>query len=222
MFRKAIVSALLVLAVTSAAWAQSPRVEVAGFIGYSLADGVSGDPYKAGNGYTYDRVDPKDSMNFGASIGFFVTPSAQVGFLWRRQATSLELSGNTVTKLADINIDGYHGFGAFYFGDPESKMRPYVMGGVGMTNYGGISFTRANGQVSNISGVTRFSPTLGGGVKIYPSPKAGVQFGVQWTPTYIKSDAAGWWCDPWFGCYVVGNAQYSNQFEFFGGITFRF
>jgi hypothetical protein len=45
---------------------------------------------------------------------------------------------------------------------------------------------------------------------------------MQWTPTYIKSDAEGWWCDPWFGCYVVGSSQYSNQIEFTGGIAFRF
>jgi hypothetical protein len=38
----------------------------------------------------------------------------------------------------------------------------------------------------------------------------------------FKSDAAGWWCDPYWGCYVVGNAQYSNQFEFTGGLTFKF
>jgi len=106
MFKKALISALLVLAVTSAAWAQSPKVEVAGLFGYTLADGVSGDPYKAANGNTYDRVDPVDSMNYGLSVGFFVSPSAQIGFLWRRQPTSIEVSGSTTTKLSDINIDG--------------------------------------------------------------------------------------------------------------------
>jgi hypothetical protein len=44
----------------------------------------------------------------------------------------------------------------------------------------------------------------------------------RWTPTYIKSDAEGWWCDPYWGCYVVGDAQYSNQFELSGGIVLRF
>jgi len=39
---------------------------------------------------------------------------------------------------------------------------------------------------------------------------------------YIKSDAEGYWCDPYWGCYVVGDAQYSNQFGFSGGITLRF
>ena len=70
MFKKAIISALLVLATTSAAWAQSPKVEVAGLFGYSLTDGVSGDPYKAADGNIYDRIDPKDSMAFGLSFLF--------------------------------------------------------------------------------------------------------------------------------------------------------
>lgn len=53
-------------------------------------------------------------------------------------------------------------------------------------------------------------------------PRVGARVGVLWTPTYIKSDAAGWWCDPFWGCYLVGNAQYSHQFDISGGITFRF
>jgi hypothetical protein len=59
-------------------------------------------------------------------------------------------------------------------------------------------------------------------VKIYPTKVVGFRAEARWTPTYIKSDAAGWWCDPFWGCYVVGNAQYSNQIELSGGITLRF
>jgi len=222
MLRKVLISALLVLAVTSAAWAQTPKVEFTGIFGWTLADGVSGDPYKAGNGQVYDRVDPKDSMNFGFSLGFFLSPSAEVGFLWRRQPTTIQISGTTVTDLADTNIDGYHGYGAYYFGDPERKVRPYIMGGLGMTHYGGISFTKASGQTADISGNSQFSTTWGAGVKVNASPNVGLKLGMQWTPTYIKSDATGWWCDPWWGCYVVGSAQYANQLEFTGGIAFRF
>jgi opacity protein-like surface antigen len=222
MLKKVLVSMFLVLAVTSAAWAQTPKVEITGIFGYTLADGVSGDPYKAGNGQTYDRVDPKDSMNFGLSIGFFLSPSAEIGFLWRRQPTTLQISGTAVTDLADTNIEGYHGYGAYYFGDPEAKVHPYIMAGLGMTHYGGISFTKSSGQTSTISSNSQFSTTWGAGVKVNASPNVGVKFGLQWTPTYIKSDAEGWWCDPWWGCYVVGNSQYSNQFEFNGGIAFPF
>jgi outer membrane protein W len=222
MFKKVILSALIVLAAASAAYAQSPKVEVTGLFGYTLSDGVTGEPYLAGNGKIYDAVEPKDSATFGASIGFFLSPNAELGFLWRRQATTLEVSGNSVDTLGDINIDGYHFYGAYYFGDPANVAQPYVMGGAGLTNYGEVSFTGAGNQQRTVSGNSQFSTIWGAGVKINASPRVAMKAGIQWTPTYIKSDAAGWWCDPWFGCYVVGDAQYSNQLEFVGGLTFRF
>ena len=222
MFRKAFVSVLIVLASTSSAWAQQPKVEFTGIIGWTLSDGVSGDAVKALNGQTYDRVDPKDSLNFGFSLGFFVTPSAEIGFLWRRQASELEISGTRTDTLGDINIDGYHGYGAYYFGDPEAKARPYIMGGLGATHYGSVSYSRVDGSTATTDSGTQFSTTWGAGLKVNASPNVGMKVGIQWTPTYIKSDAAGWWCDPWWGCYVIGDAQYANQFEFVGGISFRF
>jgi outer membrane protein W len=222
MFRKLLISSCLVLIAASAAWAQAPKVEITGLIGYTLADGVNGDPIKAANGQTYDSVEPQDSINFGLSFGFFVTPSAEIGFLWRRQATKLDVFGTARTTVGDWNIDGYHGYGAYYFGDPEAKVHPYVMFGLGATHYGSVSYKKVDGSAASTPGGTQFSGTGGAGVKVNASPNVGVKFGIQWTPTYIKSDAVGWWCDPWWGCYVVGDAQYSNQFEFVGGITFRF
>ena len=59
-------------------------------------------------------------------------------------------------------------------------------------------------------------------MKLYGTSKIGGRIGARWTPTYIKSDADGYWCDPYWGCYLVGNAQYSNQFDINGGVTFRF
>jgi opacity protein-like surface antigen len=222
MVKKTILVALMLMVASSAAWAQTPKVEFTGIIGWTLADGVSGDPVMALDGNTYDRVDPKDSVNFGFSLGFYLSPSAEVGFLWRRQATQLDIAGTAVTTLGDMNIDGYHGYGAYYFGDPENKARPYIMGGLGATHYGSVSYTKVDGSAGTTGTGTQFSTTWGAGVKVNASPNVGLKFGIQWTPTYIKSDAEGWWCDPWWGCYVVGSAQYSNQFDFNAGISFRF
>jgi hypothetical protein len=101
MFRKALVGMVIVLAAATAAWAQSPRVEITGLIGYTLADGVKGDPIAAANGQPYDSVEPQDSVNFGFSLGFFVTPSAEIGFLWRRQPTKLDVFGTSRTTVGD-------------------------------------------------------------------------------------------------------------------------
>jgi len=57
---------------------------------------------------------------------------------------------------------------------------------------------------------------------MYGHGHVGARVGLHWTPTYIKSDAAGYWCDPYWGCYLVGDAQYANQFNLNGGVTVRF
>ena len=221
MIRKALLGALFVLALSSPAWAQATRGDISLLFGYTLSDGVSGGPYKAPDGATYDRVDPKDSMMFGISGGVYITPSWEIGFIWRRQPTTLEMSGTKTVDLGDTEIDGYHAFFAYHAGESEARVRPYVLFGLGATHYGGFSFTVPGGTTQTAPGETQFSGTVGAGVKAYASPKVGFQAGLQWTPTYIKSDPAGYWCG-WYGCYVVGDAQYSNQIEFVGGLTIRF
>jgi hypothetical protein len=141
-----------------------------------------------------------------------------VGGLFNLQSTKLEASGTNTVELGDQKIYNYHGFIAYHFGDPDAKVRPYFLGGAGATQYGGLT-TIGNRE---LGGETQFSSTWALGVKLYPGSSVGILLEGRWTPTYIKSDSEGWWCDPYWGCYVVGNAQYSNQWELAGGITLRF
>jgi hypothetical protein len=57
--------------------------------------------------------------------------------------------------------------------------------------------------------------------KAYASPNVGISVMARFTPTYIKSDPAGYWCG-FYGCYVIADTQYSNQFEISGGLSLRF
>ena len=116
----------------------------------------------------------------------------------------------------------YHGYFGYNFFEPEAKVRPFVLFGLGATSFGSVDFTTLNGTPFTIDGSTQFSTTLAAGVKMFPSPGFGFRAGVQWIPTYIKSDADGYWCDPWFGCYVVGDARYSNQWDLSAGVIVRF
>ena len=220
MFKRVLIVTLLALAVVSTAQAQ-PKVDVSLLFGYTLSDGVSGEAFRAPDGNTYDRIDPKDSAFFGISGGFFVTPGWEIGFMWRRQATTMQMSGSATKDLGESNIDGYHPFFVYHFGDAEAKVRPYIFFGLGATTYGGFSFIAPDGTTKSTDGDTQFSTIWGGGLKLYVSQNVGFQVGMQWAPTYIKSDPGGYWCG-WYGCYVVGDPQYSNQVEFFGGVTFRF
>lgn len=222
MSRKAILLALVAALAAPAARAQSSRIEISGNAGWTLSDGVSGDPVVAGDGNVYNRLDPKDAFSFGFTLGYFLSENAEIEFQWDRQQSKLTAGGVNTLEIADMNVDTYHGVFSYNLGDEDDVARPFVFGGLGFTRYGSISFTDFEGRARSIDGQSKFSTTWGAGIKVYPGRSAGLRLGVRWTPTYIKSDAAGWWCDPWWGCYVVGNAQYSNQFEFSGGVTLRF
>lgn len=202
--------------------ASAQRVEVSGIFGWTLSDGVTGQAVLAGDGNLYDTVDVKDSASWGFSFGFNASDNLEVGFLYGQQMSTLAIEGTQVRDIGDLKINTYHPYVAFNAGDVDSTIRPYFLIGLGATNYGAVEFTGAGGNARETASETQFSTTWGAGIKMFPSPNVGVRFGVHWTPTYIKTDSAGYWCDPYWGCYVVGDAQYSNQFQFNGGIIFRF
>ncbi len=221
MLRKMAWIAPLALLIAVPAQAQDPRIEFQGWVGYTLSDGASGDPFEAADGNVYNRVDPDNSVSYGLSVGFFVTENVEVGFLWDRQDTTLVAKGNTTTDVSQMNIDNYHGFLAYNFGYADDTIRPYVLGGLGATRYSNIT-VQGLANTFDVPSQSRFSTTWGAGVKIYPGRAFGIFGGVRWTPTFIKSDATGWWCDPFWGCWVTTNTQYANQWEFSGGLTLRF
>lgn len=198
------------------AQAQDARVELSGTAGWIFSDGVS-----AAN-TDFVRLDPKDAFSWGARIGFLVNENVEVGGLFNLQSTSYELSGGGTVDLGDVSIYNYHGYLAYNFGAADAPVRPYFLGGLGATQYGSLK-TNFAGVQREIGGETQFSTTWALGLKMFPS---GGNFGIRlegrWTPTYIKSDAEGVWCDPYWGCYTVGDAQYSNQWELSGGVTLRF
>jgi hypothetical protein len=212
--------ALVYLASTSSAYAQ--KAEIGVLFGWTLSDGVDGNGVIAGNGQVYDAIDVKDSFSWGFDFGFNASDNISIGFLYGQQMSTLRLDGTSTLDVGDLTINTYHPYVAFNMGTPDASFRPYFLIGFGATNYGGVDFTRANGTTGTTGSETQFSTTWGVGAKVYGSGAIGARFGVHWTPTYIKTDSAGWWCDPYWGCYVVGDAQYSNQFQFNGGVTFRF
>ena len=216
-------SAALVVLLGTSAWAQDHRFEISGNGGWTMSDGVTSTvAVVGGDGNIYTALEPKDSASWGVSVGYFVTESWELEFLYDVQMSTLQATGTTTREIGDFNIRNYHGIASHHFGDPEATTRPYIFLGAGATSYPGIDFTAANGDRREIGGNTKFSGTFGLGAKIYPGKRAGLKLQARWTPTYIKSDAEGWWCDPYWGCYLTGDPQYSNQFQISGGVTARF
>ena len=155
-----------------AASASAQRAEVSGTVGWTVGDGVSGNAVVVPGVGTFDRVDPKDSWAWGLRLGLFAGENSEIGFLYDQQPTEIEVSGTSTVKLGDIKLHNYHGYYAFNFGDAEAGVRPYVLFGLGATQYGTVSVTAANAP-REIVGETRFSWTTAAGVKVYPSNASG-------------------------------------------------
>jgi len=223
MFRSITITTMALALAAGTASAQDTKVEVSATVGYTFSDGVSsaGGAIRVPGVGTFDRIDPKDALSWGVRLGYMVNENSEVGFLYNNQKTQLDWGGTTSVKLGDQTIHNYHGYYAYNFMDVDAKARPYFLFGLGATQYGSIARANAGAQ-HNIDGNTKFSGTAALGLKLLPNPKFGLRLEGRWTPTYIKSDAAGWWCDPYWGCYVTSSAQYSNQFELSGGFIVRF
>ncbi len=208
---------------SSSAWSQdAPKVEFSFTLGWTFSDGVSGETVVLGpDGNLYDRIDPKDSSSWGFTGEYFVTDNIGVGFLFNRQKSKLEVGGTATREIGDLNLDNYHGTFSYNFGSSDTRARPFLQMGIGATHYGEVGF-ELNGNQGNIDGLTKASVTVGGGLKFFATKNIGFRLQARLTPTYISTDEDGWWCDPFWGCYTVGNVQYSNQIEMGGGINIRF
>jgi hypothetical protein len=164
MFKQGVMAAALVVVMGAVpAMAQETRAEVGFTLGWVFADGTDRRPILAG-GELYDRMDPKDSFNWGFNVGFFVNPNVEVGFLFGQQMSALVADGTAKTEAGDITVTGYHGYVGYNAGASDAPIRPYLLFGMGATSYGGVDYTAANGQTGEIGGFSQFSTTWGGGV----------------------------------------------------------
>jgi hypothetical protein len=218
MLRRCFVAVAVITLLASPTFAQG-RVEFSGAIGYTFSEGIDfANGVLAPNGSIYNRVDPKSGVSFNFTFGGYVTEQAEIEFLWSRQSSTLEVTGISAPQLnGDMSVSNYHGNFVYNFGDQDMKARPFIFIGLGATQYGDATF-----PAKTVPGISKFSWSFGGGVKAWASPHVGVKAMLRWVPTYINTEAGGWWCDPYWGCGVVGNMKYSNQFELSGGLVARF
>lgn len=201
--------------------ASAQRIEASVNVGYGASEGITSDQRPLlGEQYDTLAVDSGASTNF--SFGMFFTEQMEGEFLWARQNSRLQADGPAgKLPLSELTVYNYMFNFVFNWGTREARVRPYLFGGIGATNYS-FGENLLIGSTGDLGDETQFSTNWGGGLKFYVSPRVGAKVGVRWTPTYIKSEPAGIWCDPFYGCWSLADSEYSNQFETTAGITFRF
>ena len=109
---------------------------------------------------TFNGIDPKDSFSWGLTVGFFVTADSRGR---RSCSTSRRASsrsrGTSTIDIGDETSATTTAILAYNFGESDAQVRPYVLGGLGATQYGTVTYTGIGGQSGEIGGDTQFSST---------------------------------------------------------------
>jgi hypothetical protein len=195
--------------------------------GFVLSEGINASTTRIILGLPYSSLDITHGPSVNGTIGVYIGERMELEFIYERQFSSLEISSPSPTrKLANQNVDNYHGAFVYNWGDHDAPFRPFFLFGLGATRYIPGDYDSSlpgASSLARIGSFSKFSSTIGGGVKANVTPHIGIKATARWTPTYIKSDSGGLWCDPFFAtCWVLADPDYSNQMSFTGGVTIRF
>ncbi|HET9795445.1 MAG TPA: outer membrane beta-barrel protein [Thermoanaerobaculia bacterium] len=205
-------AALLALALPGAANAQirENTVEISPFYGYLWG----GEFAHGSNSLFNERVDLDDHDTFGGRIGYNATETFQFEFQWSRTDThfithdSGDLFGPGGERLGDLRIDYWMGYSTFNFG--HRRVVPYVTIGAG------VAHLHPSGTAVPASDDTRFTGSLGGGLKLFVNPHFGFRFDGRGYSTYLNADNG---CDHHHdscGSHWLTNGEAS------GGLIFAF
>ncbi len=190
---------LALLLVTVPASAQ--RFEAAGLFGYTTAGSLEPvaselEGYEIGGGFTWQ-----------GQFDYFFTPHIGVEASWAQREGALTVSTSAGSgELFDIDAAQVFGSVVYQWGAPESKFRPFVLGGLGATLF----------EADDIPGETKLAWAVGAGAKLFFHRKLGIKLQAKFNPTLLNDESSDF-CDP-FG-FCAGSV---SSFELLSGVVFRF
>ncbi|HET9251140.1 MAG TPA: outer membrane beta-barrel protein [Candidatus Eisenbacteria bacterium] len=162
-----------------------------------------------------DDVKIEGGLTWGGQLGFSASPGFTFEASYMQQETELSINGDNINPSAErafeLQVAQLHGNFLFEKIGYGSTTRPYFLLGLGAT------FFNPSGDFDTES---RFSFSIGAGVKIEASEKIGLKIQGKYNPTYLDEDYGGVWCDPFY-CYQVSDPDYLDQGEFAAGLTYK-
>lgn len=208
----ALAAAVAALGSPRAARAQirSNTVEISPFYGRLFG----GEFARGSNSLFQERVDADDANTYGVRVGFNTSESAEFELQASRTDThfvshaSGDVFGSGGDRLGDLRIDYLLGYGTFNFG--HRRVVPYVTIG------GGVGRLQPSATVEPARDTTRFTGSLGAGLKVFINPHFGLRFDGRGYSTYLNSRDT---CGHFDNC---NDTHWLTNGEVSGGMIFAF
>jgi len=187
-----------------------PLFEVTGFVGVGLGGNFRLED--VGNGGTGDRVGLGDHGAFALAADLQADWGSQYELFYGREAT--DFRGNAEVPPTGVTVEYLHLGGKLLF-DPETLIKPYIAGGVGVTRFS---------PGGDAGSDTRFSASLGLGLQWPVSRHFSVRLEGRGFVTLVNPDTAIFCRSDESGllCRIHGSGQTFLQGQLMAGATFTF
>ena len=215
-WRKFVLIAIVSLCGVSSAHAQI-EYEITPFFGGRVG-GIIDESAQGFSNVDYLRI--KNSENYGVIGGVNFWGHFEGEFMWNRQPTSLSShnpNDGTLKFLSNMNLDMYQGDILYQFLSSDSKFRPFIVAGLGVSHFG---VPPVQGQ-SVLGFSNRFAFNLGGGVKYFFNSHWGIRLEARWSPT-DTTQGLGQFCDYYGNCFPSTITNRAEQGQANIGLIFRF
>ena len=187
---------------------EAPRTlyEITPFVGYRL-----GGDFDVASSDQHANLD--DHGSFALALAVRRDPYSQYELLYTREETQVEKTSSLAPL--DVNVEYLH-LGGTVDAEVESDfpLHPYILGGLGLTR-----FTADSG-----SDDTRFSVSLGGGLRVPVSPRFSLRFEARGYLTFVDTDSAIFCASGSFGgvCSIRSTGSTFIQFDLMAGAAVAF
>ncbi len=218
---RVLVFTLLAASASAAATAQvrEGTVEISPFAGY-----LFGGEFARGSSSLFDfEVQADDDATFGIRLGYNLTDNFEMEFQASRTETEFVTEDNELfdpneQAFGDLTIDYFMGYGTFNFG--RRRAVPYITLGAG------VARLDPNVPGTNARKDTRFTASLGIGVKAFVNPHFGFRFDGRGYATSLgdRNDDNDFFCDDdgFFDDCDSDRTEWLTNGEISAGLVFAF
>ena len=198
--RAAVAIVLVEVCLVGGAGAQT--LQVAPFGGYRFG----GDLYEE---ITATSLDIDGAPSVGGIVDVFLDPNLSVTVIYSHQDARIDLPRpQGAPQQISLSIDHWHAGGTQEFG--RGAVRPFLVGTLGLTRYGG-------GGDSEV----RFSMGAGGGVKVMPHRRVGLRLDGRVYAVFVDGGVDSGICAPNV-CVLGFDLSVAWQAEFTAGLVMSF
>jgi len=204
------IAACLAVAMVMSRPVRAADLEITPFAGYTMGGDFT--VTETGQSLSFD-----DTSSYGIMLDFKQAGDEKSGESWielyySRQQTKLKADQGPFvgTPLFDVNVEYYHIGGTY--GQATGKVKPFVVGTLGATHM----VPKGDGLHSE----TKFSLSLGGGVKLYLTEHVGIRLDARWFGTFFNGSGSAF-CSSG-ACLINVQGDVLSQFVANAGVVLAF